>query len=212
MMTPSTNPSLKGGSSASRISPRSRGISILLIGGFLLLSAPGGIGFAQSPTKKPSPPKPPAPVKEAAPENPIDRAVFAQLKKLKLTPAERCSDSVFVRRVYLDVIGTLPTAEEAGRFLSDRSAEKRRVLIDALLKRDEYAEYWAMKWCDLLRVKAEFPINLWPNAAAAYHRWIRESLRENKPYDQFVRELLTSSGSNFRVPAVNFYRAVQSRT
>ena len=68
-----------------------------------------------------------------------------------------------------------------------------------------------MKWCDLLRVKAEFPINLWPNAAQAYHRWIRTSIRDNKPYDQFVREMLTSSGSNFRVPQVNFYRAVQSR-
>ncbi len=68
-----------------------------------------------------------------------------------------------------------------------------------------------MKWSDLLRVKAEFPINLWPNAAQAYHRWIRTSIRENKPYDQFVREMLTASGSNFRVPPVNFYRAMQNR-
>ena len=68
-----------------------------------------------------------------------------------------------------------------------------------------------MKWSDLLRIKAEFPINLWPNAAQAYHRWIRTSLRNNLPYDQFVREMLTSSGSNFRVPQVNFYRAMQSK-
>jgi hypothetical protein len=68
-----------------------------------------------------------------------------------------------------------------------------------------------MKWSDLLRVKAEFPINLWPNAAQAYHRWIRTSLKENMPYDRFARELLTSSGSNFRMPPVNFYRAVQSK-
>ena len=68
-----------------------------------------------------------------------------------------------------------------------------------------------MKWCDLLRVKAEFPINLWPNAVQAYHRWIRTAIRENMPYDQFARELLTASGSNFRVPPVNFYRAMQSR-
>ena len=68
-----------------------------------------------------------------------------------------------------------------------------------------------MKWSDLLRVKAEFPINLWPNAAQAYHRWIRTCIKENMPYDRFVRELLTASGSNFRVPPVNFYRAVQSR-
>ena len=68
-----------------------------------------------------------------------------------------------------------------------------------------------MKWSDLLRIKAEFPINLWPNAAQAYYHWIRTSIRENKPYDRFARELLTSSGSNFRVPPVNFYRAIQSR-
>jgi hypothetical protein len=84
-------------------------------------------------------------------------------------------------------------------------------LIDRLLERDEFADYWAMKWSDLLRVKAEFPINLWPNAAQAYHHWIRAAIRENRPYDQFVRELLTASGSNFRDAPVNFYRAMQSR-
>lgn len=78
-----------------------------------------------------------------------------------------------------------------------------------MLARPEFADYWAMKWGDVLRIKAEFPINLWPNAVQAYHGWIRTSIRDNKPYDQFVRELLTSSGSNFRVPPVNFYRAIQ---
>jgi hypothetical protein len=69
-----------------------------------------------------------------------------------------------------------------------------------------------MKWGDILRIKAEFPVNLWPNAAQAYHRWVRASIAENKPYDQFVREMLTSSGSNFRVGPVNFYRAIQNKT
>jgi hypothetical protein len=68
-----------------------------------------------------------------------------------------------------------------------------------------------MRWSDVLRIKAEFPINLWPNAAQTYHRWIRTSLKENLPYDQFVRQMLISSGSNFRVPPVNFYRAMQSK-
>ncbi len=104
----------------------------------------------------------------------------------------------------------LPTAQEVRQFLSDRDPEKRRVLIDSLLERDEFADYWAMKWSDLLRVKSEFPINLWPNAVQAYHRWIRTSIKENVPYDHFVREMLTASGSNFRVPPVNLYRAVQS--
>jgi hypothetical protein len=148
---------------------------------------------------------------DLAPAGKIDELVFARLKELGLQPSPLCSDAVFVRRVYLDVIGTLPTAAEAREFLLDRNPEKRRALIDRLLERDERADYWAMKWSDLLRIKAEFPINLWPNAAQAYYHWIRTSLGENKPYDRFARELLTSSGSNFRVPQVNFYRAIQSR-
>ena len=146
-----------------------------------------------------------------APRNTIDELVFARLKQLNLQPANLCSDAVFVRRVYLDVTGTLPTAEEARAFLADPAAGKRGRLVDRLLDRDEFSLYWSMKWGDVLRVKSEFPINLWPNAVQAYHRWIRASLRDNLPYDQFARELLTASGSNFRVPQVNFYRAVQSR-
>jgi hypothetical protein len=141
----------------------------------------------------------------------IDLVVFGRLQDRKIEPAHLCSDEVFVRRAYLDVIGTLPTADEVRQFLRDRDPDKRRALIDRLLDREEFADYWAMKWSDLLRIKAEFPINLWPNAAQAYHRWVRTSLRDNMPYDRFVRELLTSSGSNFRVPQVNFYRAIQNR-
>ncbi len=148
---------------------------------------------------------------DAVPESPLDKLVSSQLSPRGISPA-LCSDAVFVRRAFLDVTGTLPTAEEARAFIEDKAADKRRILIDRLLERDEFADYWAMKWSDLLRVKAEFPINLWPNAAQAYHRWIRASVRENKPYDRFVRELLTSEGSNFRVPPVNFFRAMQSRT
>ncbi|MHC4470090.1 MAG: DUF1553 domain-containing protein [Planctomycetota bacterium] len=146
-----------------------------------------------------------------AAESPVDAAVLAGLEERSIEPAARCSDAVFVRRVYLDVIGTLPTAREVVAFLRDRRPGKRGRLIDALLTRDEFADYWSLKWCDLLRVKAEFPINLWPNAVQAYHRWVHDSIRENKPYDRFARELLTSSGSNFRVPPVNFYRAIQGR-
>ncbi|MBN1125899.1 MAG: DUF1553 domain-containing protein [Sedimentisphaerales bacterium] len=139
----------------------------------------------------------------------IDDLVFGKLERLGIAPADFCTDAVFVRRAYLDVIGTLPTTQEARRFLLDRNLNKRAVLIDELLERDEFADYWAMKWSNLLRIKAEFPINLWPNAVQAYHRWIRTSIHENKPYDRFVREMLTANGSNFRDPPVNFYRAVQ---
>jgi hypothetical protein len=142
----------------------------------------------------------------------IDKLVFAQLARLNIQPV-LCSDAVFVRRVYLDVIGSLPTAKEARDFIQDGDTnDKRRRLIDRLLERDEFADYWAMKWGDILRIKAEFPVNLWPNAAQAYHRWVRASIAQNKPYDKFARELLTASGSNFRVGPVNFYRALQNRT
>jgi hypothetical protein len=144
-------------------------------------------------------------------EGAIDRVVLGRLRALQIKPASLCPDAVFVRRVFLDVIGTLPTAKEASDFIEDKSPAKRSALIERLLAREEFADYWAMKWCNLLRVKSEFPINLWPNAVQAYHRWIRTSLKENVPYDRFVREMLTSSGSNFRKPQVNFYRAVQSK-
>jgi len=146
------------------------------------------------------------------PASQLDRIVLGKLSSLDLQPV-LCSDAVFVRRAYLDVIGTLPTAQEAREFILDPDLKnKRRALIDRLLERDEFADYWSMRWGDILRIKAEFPVNLWPNAAQAYHRWVRASLVANKPYDTFVRELLTSSGSNFRVGPVNFYRAVQNRT
>jgi hypothetical protein len=155
-------------------------------------------GFAESP----EPPKP---------ANRIDEIIFAKLKSLDIEPV-LCSDAVFIRRAYLDLTGRLPSAEEAKTFIQDSEKNKRVALIDRLLDRPEHADYWAMKWSDILRVKAEFPVKIWPNAAQAYHRWVWESIARNKPYDQFVRELLTSSGSNFRVGPVNFYRAIQNRT
>lgn len=146
-----------------------------------------------------------------APACRIDELVFARLAQLGIEPALLCSDSVFVRRAYLDVIGTLPSPKESHDFLKDTNPDKRRALIEHLLGREEFADYWAMRWGDLLRVKAEFPINLWPNAVQAYARWIRTSVRDNVPCDRFARELLTASGSNFKNPQVNFYRALQSK-
>jgi hypothetical protein len=148
---------------------------------------------------------------DPAPSCRIDHLVFSRLKRLTIRPANLCSDAVFVRRAYLDVIGTLPTAEETAQFLGDTNPGKRSALIDRLLAHQEFADYWAMKWSDLLRIKAEFPINLWPNAAQAYYHWIRSSIRDNRRYDLFARELLTANGSNFRVPQVNFYRALQNK-
>ncbi len=145
------------------------------------------------------------------PVNGIDHAVFAKLKALNVEPG-LCSDAVFIRRAYLDLTGKLPSADEARAFIQNPDQNKRAALIDHLLEQPAHFDYWAMKWSDILRVKAEFPVKVWPNAAQAYHRWLWESTAQNKPYDQFARELLTSSGSNFRVGPVNFYRAIQNRT
>ena len=83
--------------------------------------------------------------------------------------------------------------------------------IDRLLQRPEFAQFWAIKWGDLLRIKSEYPVNVWPKAVHAYHRWLRTRLAQNQPYDQFVRELLTAGGSNFRSPAANYFRAMPGR-
>ena len=165
-----------------------------------LLPASGGESLSQF-EKRPDPKLPPPA------ERSIDGIVFGKLKSEGIEPANPCSESAFLRRIYLDVIGTLPTAEEAKTYLADKNPKKREVLIDRLLDRDEFADYWGMKWCDLLKVKAEFPVNLWPNAAQAYNRWIRNSIKENKPYSRFVWEMLTANGSNFRSAPVNFYRS-----
>ena len=146
------------------------------------------------------------------PSDKLDRLVFAQLDRLGLKPANRCSDAVFLRRAYLVTIGTLPREDETRDFLASTDESKRILLVENLLSRPEYADYWAMKWADILRVKAEFPIKLWPNAVQIYHQWIHASVRENKPFHQFTQELLVGSGSNFREGQVNFYRAMQDRT
>jgi hypothetical protein len=152
--------------------------------------------------ESPDPPKP---------ANRIDELVFAKLSALGIKPV-LCSDAVFIRRAYLDLTGKLPSAEEAKAFIQSPDKNKRVALVDRLLDQSAHFDYWAMKWSDILRIKAEFPVKVWPNAAQAYHRWVWESIAWNKPYDQFARELLTSSGSNFRVGSVNFYRAIQDRT
>ena len=172
---------------------------VMALGACLAVAAPPA-GF--SPFESPNPP---------TPRNRIDELVFRKLQQLDIAPAHPCSDAAFVRRAYLDILGTLPTGFEAQDFIRDTKPNKRSALVDRLLGREEFADYWAMKWSDLLRVKAEFPINLWPNAVQCYHRYLRTAVKQNLPYDRFARELLTSSGSNFRVGPVNFYRAMQNK-
>ncbi|MDR2674452.1 MAG: DUF1549 and DUF1553 domain-containing protein [Opitutaceae bacterium] len=146
--------------------------------------------------------------------HPIDAVVNKNLRALGLAPSALCTDGEFLRRACLDLMGALPPPEKAREFLADPapSPAKRAALVDWIFTRPEYADYWAMKWGDVLRVKSEFPSNLWPNAVQTYHAWLRDAVAANKPYDRLVRELLLTPGSNFRDPPANFYRAMQKRS
>ncbi len=146
----------------------------------------------------------PSPFPAVQINNRIDELVFAKLKSLGIPPSEVCPDQVFLRRVYLDVLGALPASEEARAFLSDKDPKKRSKLVDRLLADERFAGFWAMKWGDLLRIKTGVGVTR-PAAAATYYRWVRDSLAHDKPYDQFVRELLTSRGSNYECGPANFF-------
>jgi hypothetical protein len=141
----------------------------------------------------------------------LDNLVINSLKANNINASDICTDDVFLRRIMLDITGKQPTANEVRYFIANNSPEKRTKLIDSLLNTDSFVEYQVLKWGDLFRCKSEFPSNLWPNAVQAYTRWMKESISNNKPYDQFARDLIVCSGSNFRSPTVNFYRAFQQR-
>ena len=129
-----------------------------------------------------------------------------------LSGVQEAPDSVLVRRVYLDLAGRLPTPEEAKKYVESNDAGKYEALVDTVLKDPGFAAVWSMRFGDMLRVKSEFPINLWPNAVYVYMRRIREFLDKDESYAGFVRALLLSSGSNFRDPCSNFYRAHADRS
>lgn len=135
--------------------------------------------------------------------NYIDQLVYAKLRQLNFAPSPVCSDEVFLRRVYLDVIGILPTEDETRRFLSDPSPDKRKRLIDQLLERPEFARFWAQKWGDLLRVTKS---QMGDGGVYKFHRWLERAIASNMPYDEMVRQLITASGSTLHNPAANFYR------
>lgn len=135
--------------------------------------------------------------------NYVDTAIDAKLKQLQFLPSDLCSDEEFLRRVYLDVTGLLPTIEQAAAFLKDDSSDKRGRLIDDLLERPEHAKFWALKWGDLLRLTNA---QVTSTGVYKYHRWVERAIRTNMPYDEFARELLTASGSTLTNPPANFYR------
>jgi hypothetical protein len=135
--------------------------------------------------------------------NYIDEHVHAKLRQLQYLPSATASDEEFLRRVYLDTVGQLPTLDETKAFLADAAGDKRSKLIDRLLDRPEHAKFWALKWGDLLRMTST---QVGASGVFKYHRWLKRALEANMPYDQFARELLLASGSTLDNPAANFYR------
>ena len=137
----------------------------------------------------------------------VDRHVFAKLRKMKILPSELASDAEFVRRIYLDLVGVLPTAVETEKFLASEDPAKRSRLVDELLEHPGFAEFWATKWGDLLRINNK---TMSGPGVHKFHRWLVKSVRENMPYDEFVRSLVTSQGSTFSTPPANYYRAASN--
>lgn len=137
----------------------------------------------------------------------VDDLVFAKLKTIGMPPSEIADDGTFIRRVTLDITGRLPTAAEMKDFMASKDAAKRSVLIDRLLDSPEYAEYFANKWSALLRNQRTQPV--YARGSYLFYSWIRDSIADNKPYDQFVREVVAASGDLDQNPPVAWYRQVK---
>jgi hypothetical protein len=138
--------------------------------------------------------------------NYVDHHVFAKLRSLRMLPSELCTDSVFLRRSYLDALGVLPTADEAREFLGDTRPDRRARLIDRLLERPEFADFWALKWSDVLRNEEKV---LDRKGVQAFHEWIRQNIVDGRPLNEFARDLIAARGSTYGDPAANFYRALR---
>ena len=134
----------------------------------------------------------------------IDDHVFAKMRRLRLRPAPLVGDALFLRRLYLDVLGVLPGREEAEAFVADQDPKKRERVLDALLKRPEFADFWALKWADLFRLEEK---TLDRKGVQSFHHWLRSSIDSGMPMDEFVRRIISARGSTYTVPPANFYRA-----
>jgi hypothetical protein len=145
---------------------------------------------------------PPDTFARAERRNFVDDLVLKKLEALRIPPSPLCSDAEFLRRVYLDTIGLLPTPEELQQFLADPSPDKRARWIDRLLDRPEFVDYWAYKWSDLLLISSR---KLPQPAVWAFYQYVRQSVADNKPWDQFAREILTARGSNLSNGAANYF-------
>ena len=143
---------------------------------------------------------------EAPRKNFIDELVLAQLEQLQLKPSGRSNDGDFIRRAFLDTIGSLPTVEETRNFLADENPDKRTKLIDALLERPEFVDYWTYRWADVFLVNGQV---LRPDAVKAYYQWIRNGVEKNLPWDEMARQVVTATGLSTEEGATNFYAVHQ---
>ena len=137
-------------------------------------------------------------------QNAVDEHVFAKLKMLNLPPSQSSDDAAFLRRVTLDLCGRLPTLGDLQEFLGDPTPDKRGRLVDRLLQRPEFAEYWTKKWMDVLRVSRD---SIQLAGAQAYQKWLRDRITEDASFASIVQELLTAQGESYGNPEVNFYCA-----
>jgi hypothetical protein len=136
-------------------------------------------------------------------KNYVDKHVNAKLKQMSIVPSDVCTDDEFVRRAYLDCVGRLPTVEEAKAFNADKDAAKREKLIDKLVDLPEFADFWALKWADVLRSSRK---TIQAKGSYAFQLWLRGKLQANTPIDAIVRELITASGNTYQNPPANYYR------
>jgi hypothetical protein len=133
----------------------------------------------------------------------IDDKLIAKWRDLGLVPSPPCDDEDFFRRIHLDTLGTLPSPADVRAFLADKSPDKRQKAIARVLARPEFVDFWALKWGDLLRINREF---LNERGMWSFHNWVRAALRDNRPVDEMVRDIITAEGSTFTEGPANFYR------
>ena len=138
--------------------------------------------------------------------NRFDGPVLEKLHVLRVLPTDVCDDPTFVRRVFIDLIGLLPTADEARSFVADSQPDKRGRMVDRLLARREFADHWAMKWADLLRVEEK---QLDRTGVRVFHDWIRDNIARGRPLDEFAGEILSARGSTYKTAPANFWRALR---
>ncbi|MEZ6142422.1 MAG: DUF1549 and DUF1553 domain-containing protein [Zavarzinella sp.] len=135
--------------------------------------------------------------------NYIDTLVHKKLRDLRIAPSELCTDEAFLRRVYIDIVGTLPTAQECESFMNNTAPNKREQLIDELLNRKEFSEVWVMKWAELLQIRSDNNVSY--KSTLLYYNWLQDRISNNVPVNQWVQELLGATGGTFSNPASNYY-------